>query len=238
MKDFFKIGERIKQFRKGKKLTQQEFGRMIGVSEPLIAQIENGKRGVSVRVQKKLMSVFGLSSDYILYGRPPDRPKPELKEVVFLSEKLKETMYQTEGSNFTENYVAIPIAKGRISAGTPREVEEDPDGIAIIYKEWAKNKNDFTAIRVKGSSMEPCIQDGSLVGIDHSQRDAKALNGKIVAIRKGNEATIKRLRIIGKDLMIGQPDNPEWTHETVALRGKEMNNAIIGKVVWWWGKQD
>jgi SOS-response transcriptional repressor LexA len=86
--------------------------------------------------------------------------------------------------------------------------------------------------------MEPCIQDGSLVGIDHTQRDAKDLNGKIVAIRKGNEATIKRLRIIGKDIMIGLPENPDWVHETVVLKGKEMNNAIIGKVVWWWGRQE
>ena len=104
--------------------------------------------------------------------------------------------------------------------------------------EWAKNEKDFTAVRIKGGSMEPCIPEGCLVGIDHSQKDPKSLNGKIVAIRKGNEATIKRLRIIGKDVMIGQPDNPDWAHETLVLKGKEMNDAIIGKVVCWWGRQE
>jgi len=78
---------------------------------------------------------------------------------------------------------------------------------------------------------------GGLVGIDHSKKDPKTLNGKVVALRKDGEATIKRLRIVSEDLMLGMPDNPDFMHETVVLRGEEINNAIIGKVVWWWGLQ-
>jgi SOS-response transcriptional repressor LexA len=78
---------------------------------------------------------------------------------------------------------------------------------------------------------------GGLVGIDHSKKEPKTLNGKVVALRKDGEATIKRLRIVSEDLMLGMPDNPDFMHETVVLRGEEINNAIIGKVVWWWGLQ-
>jgi phage repressor protein C with HTH and peptisase S24 domain len=34
---------------------------------------------------------------------------------------------------------------------------------------------------------------------------------------------------------IGVPDNPEYMDEDVFLRGEEINNTIIGKVVWWRG---
>ncbi len=76
-----------------------------------------------------------------------------------------------------------------------------------------------------------------LVGIDHLKRDPRTLKGKIVAIRKEGEATIKRLRIVSKDLAIGMPDNPEFMNDAVVLRGEEIDTAIIGKVVWWWGLQ-
>ncbi len=142
-----------------------------------------------------------------------------------------------EGKNWIENFVPIPIARGEISAGSPREVEENPDGIAIIYKSWAPNHKDFTIVRVKGESMEPLIPDGSLVGIDHSQRDIKLLNNKIVAFRKRNEATIKRLRLIAPNIIIAEPENKDFLKETIVIKGKEINEAIIGKVVWWLSKQ-
>ena len=92
--------------------------------------------------------------------------------------------------------------------------------------------------------MRPTIPDGSLVGIDHSQRDPRALDGKVVAIRKNGEATIKRLRVVGrkdprsKTIVLGAPDNPDFADETIAFTGEEINDAIIGKVAWCWWKQD
>jgi len=80
------------------------------------------------------------------------------------------------------------------------------------------------------------IKEASSVSITQ-KKDPKTLNGKVVALRKEGEATIKRLRIVSEDLMLGMPDNPDFMHETVVLRGEEINNAIMGKVVWWWGLQ-
>ncbi len=38
------VGEKIKSIRKLKKISQQELGNMLGVSQAMIAQYENGKR--------------------------------------------------------------------------------------------------------------------------------------------------------------------------------------------------
>ena len=231
-------GERIRQFRKSKKLTLQRFGQQIGYSYTYISEVETGKLEPSRELIKKLNKTFGLSADEILYGKPSEigKSKDYIARVEF-GDKARRLAEAAEGNVFIENFVPIPIARGEISAGTPREVEENPEGLAVIYKDWAKNFREFTAIRVKGDSMKPTIPNGSLVGIDHSKRDIKALNGKVVAIRKNGEATLKRLRVISDDLVLGLPDNPEFMSETVILQGEEINTAIVGKAAWWWELQ-
>ncbi len=79
--------------------------------------------------------------------------------------------------------------------------------------------------------MKPTILNGSLVGIDHSKTDPNALYGKIVAISKDGGNTVKRLRIVSEDLALGMPDNPNYLNKAIVLRGEEIGNAIIGKVV-------
>lgn len=144
---------------------------------------------------------------------------------------------QTEGTQWVERFVPIPIAKDPISGGNPLEVREDPEGVAIIYGQWARTPENFTAVWIKGDSMEPTIADGSLVGIDHSQKDIRELNGKIAALRKDGKATIKRVRIVSRDPVLGLPENPARMDEALVLRGEAIDTAVIGKVAWWWGKQ-
>ena len=182
-----------------------------------------------------LSTFFGKSLDYIVLGSQL-HPK-EYRLDIAMSDKDKELIERTEGKLFVEKLVPIPIAKDPISAGSPRDVREDPDGVAVIYRDWAKNRENFTVIRVKGDSMKPTIEDGSLVGIDHSKRDQKTLDRKIFALRQNDRATIKRLMVISDDLILGMPDNPDYKSDTLVLRGEEINNAIVGKVAWWWGKQ-
>jgi transcriptional regulator with XRE-family HTH domain len=245
-------GKRIREFRKSRGLTQIEFSKEIGYSPGYLAEIELGVKDPSREFLKRLNEVFGISSDYILYDTPSlhiirekqtpyhIKEKPSPKEFIVrieIAEGDKKIIEDTDGTLFVEKLVPIPIAKDEISAGTPREVEKDPDGIAIIYKDWARNYKDFTVVRVKGNSMKPTIEGGSLAGIDHSKKNPKELNGKIVAIRKNGEAIITRLRMISKDLAMGIPDNPNSIDETVVLRGDEIGNFVIGKVSWWWGRQ-
>jgi transcriptional regulator with XRE-family HTH domain len=245
-------GERIREFRKSRGLTQIAFSKKIGYSPGYLAEIELGVKDPSREFLKKLNEVFGISSDYILYDTPSlhimrekqipyhIKEKPLRREFIVrieVTEKEKKIIENVEGTSFVEEMAPILIAKSASSADAPREVEKDPDGVAIIYKDWAKNHKDFTAIRVKGNSMKPTIESGSLVGIDHSKKNPGELNGKMVAIRKNDEAIITRLRMISKDLALGIPDNPDSIEETVVLRGDEIRNAIIGKVSWWLGRQ-
>lgn len=232
------IGKIIKEFRKSKKITQIQLAENLGLSRGYIADIERGRQKPSRAFLEKMAAKYGLSSDYILYGDEDSRPKE--KEFIARIEIVgqeKEMIERAEGPQYIERFVPIPIAAGKISGGSPRAVREEPDGVALIYEHWAHNRENFTAVWLKGQSMEPTISDGSLIGIDHSQKDIQALDGKIVALRKDGEATIKRIRIVSHSLVLGLPDNPAFMKEAVVLKGEQIDTAIIGKVAWWWGKQ-
>lgn len=71
------IGERIKELRKSKKMSQSELGKFIGVSQTTVTAWENGRAEPSSSYVTKLATFFNVSTDYLL-GRDPkeDDEKP------------------------------------------------------------------------------------------------------------------------------------------------------------------
>jgi transcriptional regulator with XRE-family HTH domain len=63
------IKERIKLLRKGKKLTQEEFGKRIGLSDVAISLIESGKNAVTETVFKLICLIFGVREEWLRYGK-------------------------------------------------------------------------------------------------------------------------------------------------------------------------
>lgn len=64
------IGERIKELRKSKKMSQSELGKFIGVSQTTVTAWENGRAEPSSSYVAKLATFFNVSTDYLL-GRNP-----------------------------------------------------------------------------------------------------------------------------------------------------------------------
>lgn len=130
--------------------------------------------------------------------------------------------------------VAVPILGGRIAAGAPRDVyEHETEGWAIFYRRAIRNPKTTSALRVDGDSMEPFIPDGSLAGVDYSQRDpAKIVRGRFpfAAIRVDGGCVIRRVeRADGHWLFL--PSNPSATNRPAVWGPSEGENPIVGKVV-------
>lgn len=68
-------GERIKEFRRRKDRTQKEFVGPLGYSYSYLSDIERGKAEPSREFLKKLTEVYGISSDYVLYGSEDEQKK-------------------------------------------------------------------------------------------------------------------------------------------------------------------
>ena len=91
-------------------------------------------------------------------------------------------------------------------------------------------------MRVLGDSMEPTLHEGNIVAVDHSLRDPEELIGRLVALKYDGGATIKRLIKTQDGDYCGKPDNPN-SSEYRCFKPAQIRDVLIGKVVWWWGRQ-
>ncbi len=63
------IGKRVRRQRESMSLTRDQFAEQIEISPQFLAEIENGKKGMSAETLFKICERTGASSDYILFGR-------------------------------------------------------------------------------------------------------------------------------------------------------------------------
>lgn len=60
------IGKKIKELRLSRKMTQEELGKIIGVTTSMIGMYETGARNPSYAVLKKIAEYFNVTTDYLL----------------------------------------------------------------------------------------------------------------------------------------------------------------------------
>lgn len=66
------IGQRIRDLRKQKKMSQSELAKIIGVTQTTITAWETGKAEPSSSAVANLADYFGVTTDYLL-GRPEEK---------------------------------------------------------------------------------------------------------------------------------------------------------------------
>lgn len=121
------------------------------------------------------------------------------------------------------NTVEIPIL-GSVPAGVPVEAVEDVVG----YVEVKKEEKDHFALRIKGDSMQPDIQDGDVVIV---KKQESVENGEVAIVYVNDfEATCKKVIYTTSGLIL-QPLNR--SHAVQAFTKEEMEEIpvkILGKV--------
>ncbi len=84
------IGWRLYDCRKRMNLSQEEIGIRIGVAKSVISEYENNKRSLTIPVVNAFVSVFGVTSDYLLYGtKAADVLDPDIAYAVELLKEIK-----------------------------------------------------------------------------------------------------------------------------------------------------
>ncbi|MBS6935694.1 MAG: helix-turn-helix domain-containing protein [Clostridium sp.] len=195
-------GERIRQLRIGKNMTQEMLGEKIGVKKAAIYKYENGlvvnlKRDII----EKLANVLEVSPSYLM-------GLDDMKDV-------------PQGFRPLPTMRKIPRV-GRIACGEPILAEENIETYDNVPDNW---KADFTLICV-GDSMAPKIQDGDLVAI---RQQEQVENGQIAAVLIDNEATLKRVYVY-PDKLILRPENPDY-EPIVIMNGESSTIRIEGRAV-------
>lgn len=208
--------ERFKEFQLENNLPNKEIAKRIGFSEEYISQILNNKREITVDVLVGLKDSFGLSSDEILYGYSS-------KSIKAIKPKISREL-QNE-------FVIIPQISGRISAGGGLVPVDNVEMRIAFRKDWIQSKGspqNMSLIHVSGDSMEPTLESGDIVLIDHN-RNYVDPNGGIYAVVIQEEIMVKRLQMVYPSNRIRIiSDNAKYEPMEVEFELLKIN----GKVVW------
>lgn len=60
------LGERLKELRMERNMSQQELGNLLGITKVSVCGYENGTRSPSIDTLCEIARVFGVSTDYLL----------------------------------------------------------------------------------------------------------------------------------------------------------------------------
>ena len=111
------IGNKFRDLRKEKKLSQNELGKSIGVSQTTVTAWETGRAEPASTYIKKLADFFNVSADYLL-GRPEKKISSEEQETKdlkkFLEDNLDNGMTFGDGKVTQEDREKLEIALTQI----------------------------------------------------------------------------------------------------------------------------
>ena len=196
------FGEALKRIRLQRNLSQEELARKLGTSKQVISRYETGQRSPKIHVAAAFAAALDVPFSYFSgeEGTTSDVGIPGIEYPTFRS---------------------VPLL-GEIACGEPILAQENVDGDVNVDSEVAC---DF-ALRCKGDSMAPRLQDGDLVFI---RQQASVDNGQIAAVLIDTEATLKRVYVNPSYIQL-VAENPAYA--PIILTGEDAESArILGKAV-------
>lgn len=98
---------------------------------------------------------------------------------------------------------------------------------------WFSDESELCAVMVSGSSMEPIINDQSIVIVDTLHKHPRDLVGSMVAVHHSGGVAVKWLRR-NANVYLLMPQQASADDPVIVLRPKS-DLSVIGKVVKWIG---
>ena len=206
------IGDRIRAARDNKELDQSTLADKAGVVTRTLQRWEKGEQvpdGVSIT---KIARATGVQPTWLLTGEGEMYPLPSRPENVY---SLPMTVRKK--NRLVELPLISAVPAGKVATMFHPDHVDD-----YVTVDDVRDPGAF-ALRVKGSSMSPRIEDGDVVIVSPQ---AEARNGDICVVRVEGEDTLKKVKFEGTYVHL-IPLNPDY--EPVTVRRKDVN--FVWKVV-------
>ncbi len=202
------FGERLREARKAKKLSQVEVSRLLGVTQQAVGKWETGHSTPDPTTVARLAEILDTSADRLLGLHNPGRETEEGSQRFF--------------GGYEQSL--IPVV-GTVRAGYGALAFEEDYGT-----EYARVKDpaSYFYLVVKGDSMEPRISDGDLALV-HRQNTLESGDLGIIIYGVDGEGTLKKFIQRGNTVIL-HPFNESY--EDLVIKGEELDHLYIaGKVV-------
>lgn len=176
------IGQRIRQVRLSRKLTQQAFSRSLGIVQGFLCGIERGKKIPSDTLLIALSHLYEINTEWLVSGTGPMAPVRE-----------------------TDNgQVHFPLLK-RISDTFPEQIDDNDIETVLAFPNLPK---DCFGLVYSGEFMAPTIRDGDIIVIKPGE---PVQHGMVVLFRnRWGEPVLRRYRIKDGEVHFS-PDNSLYT---------------------------
>ena len=207
------LGRRLAEARKRNGWTQVRLASEIDkrYERSMISHVEAGRATLHFDALVKAARALDVSIDYL--AGLTDDPSPA------------DDRSRTSSSELQR----VPLRSDVIATGEQPDIESAPImGHLTFRREWLEAHgiaaNACSAVEVADDSMEPTLQEGAWILVDH--RRTRRLGNGIFALQIENELTIGRAVYADKDWLLAS-DNPK-------IRSSKWpsNARVVGQVMW------
>lgn len=168
------IGNKIRNLREQRNLTQEEIAEYLNTTPQTISRYEIGDRKTNQDILFKLAEYFKVSiNDFF----PP---------LSFDNASIADIS--------SDNTIQIPVL-GSIKAGTPIEAQEDILEYVDIPTEWTKGGKLYYGLKINGDSMYPKYNENDIVIFEHIEDFVSAQKKDCAVMVNGFDATFKNVTI-------------------------------------------
>ncbi|WP_080147002.1 LexA family protein [Marinilactibacillus piezotolerans] len=195
------IGNKIRHYRKMKKMTQEELGNLIGTKKATISNYETGYRSPNQDVLFDLAEALDVSINDLF-------PPTEAKNMIPVT-----------------GFERIPVL-GKIACGDPITAIENISEYREVPKDYLDYHGELFFLEATGDSMEPKIPNGSYV-LCRKQEDVESGEIAAVLVNGDEETTLKKVIKQGKTILL-QPLNEDYAPYIVT---EENPAKIVGKAL-------
>lgn len=229
------VGKRVKQIRKRLGVSQYEVAKRGEIQQAVYMRVERGETNPTLETLSKVCRGLGVSLGELV-GSVSAASGVRDREVVVAFPRTQAERDKLSDTVRPESYAAIPLLADAASLGPGLNIEDaDIEDYCLVTRDLINKGGKHFAIKVKGDSMKPTLEDGNIVVVDLNDITPKSLRGKVIAAKVGDGVTIKRFQVRDGDKpWYFQADNAEWEREHGQITSKAKDGLILGKVVWAW----
>ena len=216
------FGERLKELRISKGLSQKALSECLSVSKSSINMYEHGVREPSFDMLESIADFFNCDIDYLL-GKSNIINQLQYKALV-----------GPNSTDISHAFTVFPVGKqgmrpiyGSISAGLGEYVEGSNEILGWEPVEAKYDTDDYFYLRVVGDSMSPKIEDGDLLLI---RKQESVDSGDIGAFIVDNEEGFVKRVMYGADYITFVSLNSAY--EPICFVGEQVKRVrVVGKVI-------
>lgn len=206
------IGDRMREARENKEMDQATFSAKIGVVTRTLQRWEKGEQIPDAVSITKIAKVANVHPHWLLTGEGEMYPAPARPANVFSLPTANK-----RHNRLVDLPVISSVPAGKVATIFHPDYTDD-----FVTVDDVKDPQAF-ALKVKGNSMSPRIENGDVVVISPAQ---EVRNGDIAVARVDGEDTLKKIKFEGNYVHL-IPLNPEF--EPMTVKKKDVN--FVWKVV-------